>query len=121
MARMLSTIFNNLFGGPATRLYPFKDLREPFDRARGHIEFDDDKCILCGNCVRRCPAVAVEINKDTEELTFYPARCIVCEACVESCKQLAITTKPKWRAPFYTKPVEVHHPKGKVKKEKAVS
>jgi formate hydrogenlyase subunit 6/NADH:ubiquinone oxidoreductase subunit I len=115
MPKMLQTVVRNLFGGPATRLYPFKDLREPFDRARGHIEFDENKCILCGNCARRCPAAAIDIDKEKNELIFNPARCIICEVCLEACKKDAINMLPKWRSPFYSKPVEVHHPKGKEK------
>ncbi len=114
MPLMLPTVVRNLLGGPATRLYPFQ-VREPFSRARGHIVFDDNKCILCGNCARRCPAAAIEINKEKKELIFYPARCIICEVCAEACNKDAITVEAKWRSPFYTKPVEVHQPKGKEK------
>ncbi len=114
MPLMLPTIVRNLFGGPATRLYPFQ-VRDSFARARGHVEFDDNKCTLCGNCARRCPAAAIEINKEKKELTFFPARCIICEVCAEACRRDAITVEVKWRSPFYTKPVEVHQPKGKEK------
>lgn len=115
MPKMLGTVIKNLFGGPATRLYPFKDLREPFAGARGHIEFDESKCILCGNCARQCPAAAIEINKEKKELIFNPAHCIICEVCVQACRKDAISTINKWRTPFYSKPVEVHQPKGKEK------
>ncbi|HHW39600.1 MAG TPA: 4Fe-4S dicluster domain-containing protein [Syntrophomonadaceae bacterium] len=115
MPLMLPTVIRNFFGGYATRLYPFKDVREPFVRARGHIEFDENKCILCGNCARRCPAAAIEINKEKNELVFNAAHCIICEVCAEACNKDAIRVEPKWRAPFYSKPVEVHHPKGKEK------
>lgn len=118
MPLMLPTVVRNFFTGYATRLYPFRDVREPFDGARGHIEFDDNRCILCGNCARRCPAAAIEIDKEKKELIFHPASCIVCEVCVEACNKDAIKLINKWRTPFYNKPVEVHQPKGK---EKAAS
>lgn len=117
MPVMLPTVLRNLFGGPATRMYPVK-VREPFAGARGHIEFDDDKCILCGNCARRCPAAAIEINKEKNELVFYPARCIICFVCAEACNKDAVIAVDKWRTPYYTKPVEVHIAKGKKDKEK---
>jgi ech hydrogenase subunit F len=112
MALMLPTVLKNLFGGPATRMYPVQ-VREPFEKARGHITFNDDKCMLCGVCALRCPAVAIEIDKEKKELTFYPARCIVCEVCVTGCTVNAIDLVYKWRTPFYTKPTEVHQAKGK--------
>lgn len=112
---MLSTVVRNLFSGYTTRLYPFKDLREPFAGARGHIEFDENKCILCGNCAKRCPAAAIQIDKEKNELIFEPARCIICSVCAEACNKDAIKLEPKWRTPYYTKPVEVYKPKGKDK------
>lgn len=112
MPVMLPTILKNFFGGPATRLYPIQ-VREPFEKARGHIVFDDDKCVLCGVCALRCPADAISIDKEKKELTFEPARCIVCEVCVPGCTTDAITLVNKWRSPFAQKPVEIHQAKGK--------
>jgi formate hydrogenlyase subunit 6/NADH:ubiquinone oxidoreductase subunit I len=117
MPVMLPTVLRNLFGGPATRKYPY-EVRDPFEGARGHIEFDDDKCILCGNCARRCPAAAIEINKDKGELVFYPASCIICFVCAEACNKDAIIADNRWRKPYYTKPVEVHIAKARKKKGK---
>jgi len=36
MPVMLPTVIRNLFGGPATRMYPVQ-VREPFEGARGHM------------------------------------------------------------------------------------
>ncbi len=122
MPWMLPTILKNFFGGPATRLYPV-EVREPFEHARGQVSFNEDKCTLCGTCVRRCPAEAISMDKEKNELTFYPARCIVCEVCVDICPRKAIDLIYKWRSPFYAKPVEVYKPRGKAsnKAEKEVA
>jgi ech hydrogenase subunit F len=112
MAVMLPTVLRNVLDGPATRLYPFKT-REPFENARGHVVFNDDKCILCSVCATRCPADAITINKESKTLSFEPARCIVCEVCVLGCPSDAITLMSKWRTPFARKPVEVHEARGK--------
>ncbi len=107
MPLMLPTILKNLFTGYATRLYPVQ-VREPFENARGHIRFNEDKCTMCGLCAMRCPSVSIIVEKKKNELTFYPARCIVCEVCVEACPSDAIDLIFKWRASFYEKPVEVY-------------
>ena len=114
MPLMLPTILRNLFTGYATRLYPFQE-RVPFDKARGHVTFNDDKCILCGACALRCPAVAIEIDKEKKELSFHAARCIVCKVCVEVCPTDAADLVYRWRKPFALKPVEVHQARGKKK------
>jgi len=112
MAVMLPTVLRNVLDGPATRMYPFK-VRKPFRNARGHIVFNDDKCILCGVCASRCPADAITTNKETKTLTFEPARCIVCEVCVLGCPSDAITLMYHWRTPYGRKPTEVHEARGK--------
>jgi ech hydrogenase subunit F len=107
MPWMLPTILKNLFTGYATRLYPV-EVREPFEKARGHITFNEDKCIMCGVCALRCPSVAIATDKEKNELTFHPLRCIVCEVCVHACPSDAIDLIFKWRPPSYDKPVEFH-------------
>ena len=102
MPLMLPTVIRNLVEGPATRMYPAAD-RERFPGARGHIEFNEDLCNQCGLCVRRCPAVAIDLDKEKKEWIFHPDRCIVCASCAEGCNQDAITVEPKWRAPFYVR------------------
>jgi ech hydrogenase subunit F len=107
MPFMLPTILKNLFTGYATRLYPVQ-IREPFENARGHIVFHDDKCTMCGTCALRCPSVAVTTDREKNELHFYPLRCLVCEVCVQSCPADAIELIYKWRPSLYDKPVELH-------------
>ncbi|MGZ6224842.1 MAG: 4Fe-4S dicluster domain-containing protein [Syntrophales bacterium] len=107
MPIMLPTILKNLFTGYATRMYPVQ-VREPYENARGHVVFLDDKCTMCGVCALRCPSVAITTSKEKNELTFYPLRCIVCEVCVQACPSDAIELIYKWRPSLYDKPVELH-------------
>jgi len=104
---MLPTILKNLLTGYATRMYPVQ-VREPFENARGHVVFLDDKCTMCGVCALRCPSVAITTDKGKNELTFYPLRCIVCEVCVQACPSDAIELIYRWRPSLYDKPVELH-------------
>ncbi len=107
---MLPTVVRNLFGGPATRMYPVTT-REPFARARGHVEFNEDLCNQCGTCARRCPAIAIDLDKDKKEWILHPDRCIICEVCAEVCPKDAITIAPQWRAPFYKREAIIYHSK----------
>lgn len=111
MAWFLPGVLSNLAGGPATRLHPFQK-REPFPRARGHIEFDESKCNFCGGCARRCPAAAISVSREEKSYTFWPFRCIVCEACIEVCPKKAISLANQYRPPAYSKAVLVYGVKG---------
>lgn len=107
MAVMLPTIMKNLFSRPETRLYP-AEVRESFPHARGHIEFDEEKCSFCTLCAKKCPAAAISVNRADKTWTLEPFRCIVCEACIEGCPKDAIKLVEKWRTPAYSKNTEVH-------------
>lgn len=107
MPRMLPNIIRNVFSSPATRKYPF-ETREPFTGSRGKIVFKSENCTCCGACARRCPAEAITVDREKRQLTFKVAHCIICEACIEACPKNDIVLDFKWRAPYYSKPVEVH-------------
>jgi len=107
MPWFLPGVLGNLFGGYATRLYPFQK-REPFEGARGHIEFDRSKCTFCGACMKRCPAAAITVDRQAKRVVFEPFRCIICEACAEICPKDVITVSSQHRPPAYKKSVEVH-------------
>jgi len=98
MATMLFNVINNLTQRPRTRLYPVEIRQLPLG-ARGHIEFDMDKCIFCTLCEKRCPADAIKVDRKGKTLTFEPLRCIVCEACIEGCAKDAIELFAQWCYP----------------------
>ncbi|MDD3890072.1 MAG: 4Fe-4S binding protein [Syntrophomonadaceae bacterium] len=98
MAIMIPNIISNLTHGPRTRIYPLEVRKLPTG-ARGHIEFDMEKCIFCSLCMKRCPADAIIVDRKGKTLTFAPLRCIVCEACIEGCAKDAITLYEQWRPP----------------------
>jgi formate hydrogenlyase subunit 6/NADH:ubiquinone oxidoreductase subunit I len=86
--RELGEAIRAIFLGPFTSKFPFK----PSPAAptfRGKIEFNFEKCILCGACVEVCPANARaqkdDIVKGVRHELYYPERCIYCGQCVAYC------------------------------------
>ncbi len=111
MAWFLPGVLGNLFGGPATRLYPFKK-RDPFENVRGQIELDRNNCTYCGACSKRCPTGAINVDRTNKLFYFEPFRCIICEACIEICPRNGIKLLSSHRSPEYTKPVLIYQPDG---------
>ena len=52
---------------------------------RGPVENDMDVCILCGMCVRCCPANAIEVDKKAGTWSINHFRCVQCGACTRNC------------------------------------
>ncbi|MFC1855573.1 NIL domain-containing protein [Thermodesulfobacteriota bacterium] len=51
---------------------------------------NDDICLQCGVCTSMCPTKALDINRETMEITFDVNKCIGCEACVKICPPRAM-------------------------------
>lgn len=54
-------------------------------------KFDKHTCVGCGECMRRCPAKAIEMKEKLPHLT--KQKCIHCFCCQELCPQKAIVSK----------------------------
>ncbi len=89
MANMFRHILKNFLNKPATRLYP-ANVREPFERTRGRIIFDNKNCIYCGLCSRRCPADAIKVDRKNAIWELNAFRCIICGECVNACPKKCI-------------------------------
>ena len=100
MAKMLKVILKNLFNKPATRLYP-QTQRETFERSRGRIYFEEDNCIYCSICARKCPADAITVDRATSTWKLDAFRCIICGECVTACpkKTIAMNNQRRQSAP----------------------
>ncbi|OPY33127.1 MAG: F(420)H(2) dehydrogenase subunit I [Methanomassiliicoccales archaeon PtaU1.Bin124] len=101
---MLSTVFRNLVSKPDTVKYPYAAADIPSGN-RGRVEWNMDACILCGLCEKRCPTLAVKVDKRSGEITVQVPRCIACGVCIDVCSKDAITMTPEYSKPCYGKEV----------------
>ena len=53
------------------------------------VSFDEDKCVGCGLCVKRCRMKVFE--KDGRKITADTAHCAGCGLCVNTCPKKALT------------------------------
>jgi len=87
--------FANLFKKPATKMYP---VVAPTYTAmtKGHIVNDIDTCILCSICAKKCPSLAITVDKPNKTWSIDPYSCIQCYNCVRSCPKGSLTMLPQY-------------------------
>ena len=89
---------SNLFKPPATTPYPLQPkVYKP--RVRGRVVNDISQCILCGQCMRNCPAGAITVDRKTGTWTINPFACVQCEGCVEVCPKKCLRMEPEAATP----------------------
>ncbi|MDR1185428.1 MAG: 4Fe-4S binding protein [Coriobacteriales bacterium] len=82
--------FRNLFKKPATRLYPVvASVVTPM--TKGHIVNDIEACILCGICAKKCPSLALAVDRAAGTWIIDPYACIQCYTCVRTCPKDSLT------------------------------
>ncbi len=61
---------------------------------RGIMEFDEEKCVVCGACAEVCPAAAREltdfVDREVRRITHHQERCIYCGICEAACSWEAL-------------------------------
>jgi len=82
--------------GAVVRLVPEGVVRWLFDQVgTARPEVDEDKCLLCGECVANCPAGA--LREEGGRIVADHEKCISCYCCTEVCRQRAV----QMRRSFY--------------------
>ncbi|MDR3308223.1 MAG: 4Fe-4S binding protein [Coriobacteriales bacterium] len=85
----------NLFKKPATKMYPVAaPVYTPM--TKGHVENDIETCILCGICEKKCPTLAIVVDKPAETWTIDPFACIQCYTCIRACPKSSLTMLPQY-------------------------
>lgn len=83
----------HLFEKEITQQYP-EEMPNLHKRYRGCLQFEFEKCIVCGMCVRSCPndVLSMETSKDEnskkkklQTYTIDLQYCMFCNLCVENC------------------------------------
>ena len=98
-------------------MYPIKP-REWQERTRGHIEINESDCILCGICAKRCPTLAIDVDKAGRTWTIERMLCIQCGACAENCPKKCLLMKPDYTSPDVVKVTDTFNiPEAEKKKE----
>jgi ech hydrogenase subunit F len=98
MFKMTPNILRNLVVKKSTRRYP-REVREPFDTARGELLNDIQRCIFCGSCEVKCPSRCITVDRTAAVWTYDPFACVYCGVCVEICPSKSLYQTPQYRKP----------------------
>lgn len=103
MFEMFGNVLKSLFAGPATRNYPVEK-RPAFPETRGQlVGINAETCIYCGICEKKCPALAITVEKPTKTWTMDPYKCVVCGICAEACPKKCMEMSVDYRQPVTRK------------------
>lgn len=112
------TIMKNLFGKPATAMYPVIK-KEFYPQVRGTITNNIEACIFCGMCSKRCPTGAIQVDRAEKKWEINRFRCVLCGFCTEVCPRKCLSMETAYASPQTdkTKGIEVFHGAPEPKKE----
>jgi len=93
LAHLLTELRRTLLAERVTVQFPFAPAELPAEFRGRVILTDEALCKGCGLCVRDCPALALELERQDREhfrLIHYRDRCAYCGQCADSCPSHAI-------------------------------
>lgn len=90
--KLTKTVLSSMTRHAATVKYPFAP-RTYFERTRGQIENEIEKCIFCGLCARKCPSQAITVNRADKSWSIDRLRCVQCNGCAEVCPRKCLHMK----------------------------
>lgn len=99
--------FGSIFKKPETTQYPFQTKPLP-EGLKGHIAIDIDECIMCGICMKRCPAGAITVEKEKGAWSNNRFRCVQCGLCVRECPKKCLSMEPTYTKPSTGKFIDTY-------------
>lgn len=105
MFKMGKMVLRSLFKKPATLMYPVVP-RQYFEGTRGHIAIQEEACILCGICQKKCPANAITVDKANRTWTIERMQCVQCSGCVVVCPKKCLVNENTYTTPSTEKVVD---------------
>lgn len=96
--KLAKMTLGGLFKQPETVQYPAQVKPAPAG-LKGHVENNVDECILCGICQKRCPAMAITVEKSARTWSIDVFRCVQCCTCVRECPKGCLRMEPTYAAP----------------------
>lgn len=96
---MAGTAVANLFRKPATRLYPSESRKYPTG-TRGRVEIDISFCTFCSLCQKKCPTLAITVQREARTWGIDRLKCIACGSCCDACPKECLIM-----GELYSKPV----------------
>lgn len=84
---------------------------------RGRLSYVREKCILCRQCIRVCPAAALEFDQPSNAVKHYVARCAFCSQCADICPTKCLAMTDEFLLSAYDTKMGFAVPKKEEKKE----
>ncbi|MCL1918794.1 MAG: 4Fe-4S dicluster domain-containing protein [Peptococcaceae bacterium] len=95
---MGKTVMRNLFGKPATVMYPVVK-KEFYPTTRGSILYDESTCNYCTLCAKRCPSQAITVDRAEKVWRIDRKRCLTCNFCISVCNKDSLSCVQEYAAP----------------------
>jgi formate hydrogenlyase subunit 6/NADH:ubiquinone oxidoreductase subunit I len=99
MLPFLKIMLRNLLLGPSTDPFPFAPAQTP-EKFRGCVEFDPQKCILCGICRHVCAPGAIQLRASEDgsgmHYVLWHNSCVFCGMCAHYCPTGALKMSTNW-------------------------
>ncbi len=87
-------VLKKMFPGPSAELW-----------SNHYSVIDEDKCISCGKCVKRCTFGYIKKDPKTNKVSVDQKSCLGCGLCVSTCPTKAIVLRQKSEDKLYVPPV----------------
>ncbi len=95
---MAGSTIANLFKKPATRLYPAVAAKSS-PNTRGHVAIEVSQCVFCGICRKKCPTLAIKVDREAKTWEIERLKCIACGNCCEACPKQCLSMDNAYSRP----------------------